>query len=972
MAIKLRTFIFAVVALALSAFAGFAVFNTIQNNLADKDAADFQKEASFIHDTAFGEAGLNGYLKSLISIRGLFSASISVERNEFQAFIEGSESGLLYPAASTFLYAKRVSRGDEASFIESVRKDSSVPNLDLSHFSITPAGERATYFPITYIEPKGLESELGNDLYTVDENHDAIQSAVDKNDVSSVIEFADSNTTISMFLPVFKNGVSLQSSAEKESALIGILNVRIDLCALFNSLFTNNPNVGNNTHITLQEINNAGKNVYELGPSVTGSNILTDSQEMRIKDVDWRVIISRPTSHNALNIYGPLMGGLGAGFLLLVLFGVFFSLIRSRERAKETMAALHKQIDEAEHERTEQSAVPTILFDVRGVITDANKSFCDLVELTKENILGKNINHLDSMPESSTSRLSSNFMYSISGEERPSFDIQLHTRSNRLLYLECHLSPEYSGTEVTHIKASFKDVAERVLAQKELLLKDAELSLNEKYLDNIIRGANVGTWDWQVQTGELKLNERWAEIVGYTLKELEPISIKTWEKVAYPEDLKKSDELLNEHFSHHSDFYALDCRVMHKNGSLIWVADRGRVIEWDAEGKPLRMTGIHMDITDLKTANEKLEKELIDVNKFKLSVDAVEDLVAITDADGIIQYVNHGAEKLTGFSSEELLGRKAGTKENWGGFMSSDYYETLWNTVKLKKLPFHGEINVKKKSGEHYIASAEIAPILDEHGTVKFFIDIHRDITKEKEVERAKTEFIALASHQLRTPLTAINWYSEMLLGGDLGPVNDKQKKYLDEINNGGKRLANLINALLNVSRVEMGFGSMQHQEINVDASLQTIIHDHEARIVSKQLKTNISIAPDLPKISIDKNLFEAMIQNIISNAIDYTDISGTVGVSAKKEGEYLTISVSDTGIGIPIQDKDRIFEKLYRAENATTIKPDGNGLGLYITKKFLDLIGGSISFISEEHKGSTFTVKIPITHTHKTPKLES
>jgi diguanylate cyclase (GGDEF)-like protein/PAS domain S-box-containing protein len=140
------------------------------------------------------------------------------------------------------------------------------------------------------------------------------------------------------------------------------------------------------------------------------------------------------------------------------------------------------------------------------------------------------------------------------------------------------------------------------------LRKQAEIVVqeSEQRLDMALTGTNAGLWDWFIQTGQTVFNERWAEIVGYTLKELEPTSIQTWKDLCHPDDLTESNNLLQSHFEGKTDYYKYEARMRHKNGDWVWVADRGKVLAWDSDGKPVRMAGTHLDITERKNAEEKI------------------------------------------------------------------------------------------------------------------------------------------------------------------------------------------------------------------------------------------------------------------------------------------------------------------------------------------------------------------------------
>jgi len=156
-----------------------------------------------------------------------------------------------------------------------------------------------------------------------------------------------------------------------------------------------------------------------------------------------------------------------------------------------------------------------------------------------------------------------------------------------------------SGGTVVGIQIISQDITEQK-CNEVLLIRERER------LEGILKGTNTGTWEWNVQTGETVFNERWAEIIGYTVEELNPVSIETWMKFCHPDDLKLSEELLNRHFCGEIDYYECEARMLHKNGDWIWVLDRGRVISWDLDGRPLVMMGTHQDINDRKQAEEAL------------------------------------------------------------------------------------------------------------------------------------------------------------------------------------------------------------------------------------------------------------------------------------------------------------------------------------------------------------------------------
>ena len=230
-----------------------------------------------------------------------------------------------------------------------------------------------------------------------------------------------------------------------------------------------------------------------------------------------------------------------------------------------------------------------------------------------------------------------------------------------------------------------------------------------------------------------------------------------------------------------------------------------------------------------------------------------------------------------------------------------------------------------------------------------------------RQIDIAKDEFVSIASHQLRTPLTALKGYTGMLLDGDAGLVNAKQHEYLTEIKNANDRMINLITALLNVSRVDLDVFIVEPEPVDFKKVAADILKELQIKIKEKKLLVATDFGKDIPTISADLNIVRMVFQNLLTNALKYTAPGGKINISIKKDGANIFISVADTGYGIPKNVQSKIFTKMFRADNARVKDPDGTGLGLYIIKSTLEKTGGKIWFESAENKGSTFYVTTPI-----------
>ena len=258
-------------------------------------------------------------------------------------------------------------------------------------------------------------------------------------------------------------------------------------------------------------------------------------------------------------------------------------------------------------------------------------------------------------------------------------------------------------------------------------------------------------------------------------------------------------------------------------------------------------------------------------------------------------------------------------------------------------------------------------------GAIVIYISISIEkITARLDV--AKSEFISLASHQLRTPPTSIKWLLEMLLSGDVGSLNQKQKEYAEEIYKNNQRMITMANLLLNSSKMELGTISIAREKLDVADIAQLVLKEYEFEMKEKNITWNEKNEPGLPVGVGDAKLLRIVFENIIFNAIKYTPQGGHIGVGVSLKGRWedagggrqmseknLVIAISDNGYGIPEEEYDLIFTKLFRASNIKEKDTDGTGLGLYLSKLILNRMGGDIWFESRIGHGTVFYMSVPV-----------
>ena len=339
-----------------------------------------------------------------------------------------------------------------------------------------------------------------------------------------------------------------------------------------------------------------------------------------------------------------------------------------------------------------------------------------------------------------------------------------------------------------------------------------------------------------------------------------------------------------------------------------------------------------------------------------------------TDEFGRIVRVNPAALKLLGYTESEMIGEWfpkiiVALDDNRVPISLIDRPITK---AFLTGKAISERVHYRTKSGDYRPVSTTISPIILDKRPVGA-IDVFRDISLERDIDRMKSEFISLASHQLRTPLSSIKTYTHMLADGYMGEMAQQQKRALTTILSAADRMNALINMLLNVSRIESGNILLTIRRYSLNRLISEVLKDHEMTASEKGITLNVKLTDEPTFVRTDNLIAAEVLSNLISNAIKYTPNGGKVIIKLNKKDSGAEISVSDCGIGIPKYSQDHIFTKFFRAQNVISSETTGSGLGLYLVKGLVDTLGGSIWFKSKENTGSTFYLYLP-----KVPEITS
>jgi PAS domain S-box-containing protein len=372
------------------------------------------------------------------------------------------------------------------------------------------------------------------------------------------------------------------------------------------------------------------------------------------------------------------------------------------------------------------------------------------------------------------------------------------------------------------------------------------------------------------------------------------------------------------------------------------------------------------DITDKKAAEEEQKKLSMAVVQSPVSV-------IIANTDGIIDYTNPNFSIVTGYSAEEIKGKPVSVLRS--GNHPEDFIKNIWSII-LSGESWKGEMQRKKKNGELYWDRSTVSPVIDDNGKITFFVEISEDVTERKkmlndliiakekaeELNKIKTNFFASMSHELRTPFVGIMGYAELLSDRLTSP---ETKAMATGILDTSKRMKETLTKILNISKFEFNGIDAVFKEEDTAKIIHSIFDSYQATANKKGLKYELKMNFTTLKMVTDASLFGEIINNLINNAILYTN-KGSVNVFADRQilnnTDTLVIKVADTGIGIPKEKFNVVWEEFRQVSEGYTRKYQGTGLGLAIVKKYTNLLNGNIYFESEYKEGTTFTLELPVT----------
>ena len=357
------------------------------------------------------------------------------------------------------------------------------------------------------------------------------------------------------------------------------------------------------------------------------------------------------------------------------------------------------------------------------------------------------------------------------------------------------------------------------------------------------------------------------------------------------------------------------------------------------------------------------EKSLQDIatekSKIKTIIHSMGDGVLVCDREGYLVLTNPAASRLLKVSDDSVVGMPL-----FGANLPLELSKVIKETIGGKDLSYScvsQELAIGDATQTSQVfLRAHTCPILNDLGETMGSVSVLQDISALKELDKMKSEFIAMVAHELRAPIAAVEQQLMVILNRLAGEVTEKQEELLSRAKERIKGLLDLIKDLLDLSKIEAGRLVQYKEPLSLSEVIQQVIDLMRAEAEAKRIDLQFSAPPDIPAITADRNAMEGVFANLVSNAIKYTPEGGKVSISLFEEGSCVKTTVSDTGVGIAKEDIPKIFDRFYRVKTARTRQIVGTGLGLSIVKSIVDAHFGSISVESELGSGTTFSILLP------------
>ena len=606
----------------------------------------------------------------------------------------------------------------------------------------------------------------------------------------------------------------------------------------------------------------------------------------------------------------------------------------------------------------ENSSAAMAIIEPDTTISMVNEEYCKLIGCSKQEVIGTSWTRqippedLDRLKEYNRRRL-------LNPSDAPEkYEFTFYQNSGMIR----HALMSVAVLRNHKIIASFIDITQRKYAE------DAVKQLSDRF-SLAARAGGVGVWDYDIINNVLVWDDRMYELYGIQKKDFIGV-YEAWQNGVHPDDKDRGDKEIRMAILSEKEFDT-EFRVSWPDGSIHNIRALG-IVQRDGSGKALRMIGTNWDITKYKQVEEKVRAK--DIEFRKLSKNAPGLIFQFTrrpDGTYYVPVASEGIRDIFGCSPEDVLddftpiGRVICPEDSARVIDDIEYsakHMTYFTCEFRVQIPGKAIQWIYSRSTPEKLADGSITwygfnTDITEHKRAE--LELFQAKEKAEESDRLKSAFLANMSHEIRTPMNGILGFAQLLKEPNL--TGEEQQAYIKIIERSGKRMLNIINDIVDISKIESGQMQVSMSEINISDQMQFVYSFFKPEVEKKgmMLLLQNSLPAKEAIIQSDREKLYAILTNLVGNALKYTN-TGFIEMGVKKKGVYLELYVKDTGIGVPETKKELIFHRFRQGNDLTSHFTEGAGLGLSISKAYVELLGGKIWLESEPGKGSTFYFTLP------------
>jgi PAS domain S-box-containing protein len=631
--------------------------------------------------------------------------------------------------------------------------------------------------------------------------------------------------------------------------------------------------------------------------------------------------------------------------MLADLTAIAFDNARVHHEGERRAAAL-RESEERFRLAFDEAPIGVALVGLDGRFLRVNNALCEIVGYAREELTDKtfqSITHPDDLD------LDLDLAGKLARGEIPRYQLAkryLHKDGRVVdIMLSGSIVRSPEGAPLYYI-SQIEDISDRKRAEEQLRQSQERYEL-------ALAGADLASWDWDVPTGHVVLNVRWAEMRGYRLEELRP-HVDTWAADVHPDDLPDVQRALDAHFAGRTPFYETEHRVRSKSGDWIWILDRGRVFTRGEDGRPLRMVGTELDIT----ARKRLESEHARALERQRAILEVAPVGIAISSEGTRWRVNERGQQLLDMRVDE----PAATTAFVGRILDARHHAIAYEELpgvraqrgeRLDAL----ELSLLRPDGTCVPVLCNAAPIPTAPDEPSAAVVTFEDISTMKELERLRTEWSSIVAHDLRQPVSSIHLAAD-LVAEQLRDHPIVRRRVL-QIRESARRLERMIQDLLDFSLLEARQLQLHREERDLTSLVKDVIE--RLRLEDPQRPMSVLARGPTATVDVDPDRLEQILENLVSNALKYGTPCTPIHVGLETKPTTVAVWVTNQGCGITPEHQAHVFDRFRTVDEARRVGVKGIGLGLYITRELVEAHGGQITVDSTPGETTTFKFVLPL-----------